>query len=197
MSAGEPKERSGDHDPQAMPRLYIASLTDYNAGTLHGVWLDAATDVDAMQAEIGEMLRASPTTHRSGEPAEEWAIHDHEGWGGIPIGEYESLDLLARLSEGLTMHGAAFAAWVQLVGTEEAGDVEGFEDHYGGEHQSLVAYGESLLGDLGIDLAELPGMPESLRRYVQVDVAGWTRDMELSGELATMPSEAGVYVFWL
>lgn len=38
------------------------------------------------------MLAASPTTTRTGEPAEEWAIHDHEGFGGLEIDPHESLE---------------------------------------------------------------------------------------------------------
>ncbi len=42
------------------PRIYAACLASYNAGRLHGLWIDATTDVDAMQAEINAMLAASP-----------------------------------------------------------------------------------------------------------------------------------------
>lgn len=41
-------------------RIYIACLASYNAGRLHGKWIDATADVDAMQAEVRAMLRASP-----------------------------------------------------------------------------------------------------------------------------------------
>jgi len=52
-------------------RIYVASLSDYNAGRLHGAWIDATQDADEIEAEVQEMLAASP------EPiAEEWAIHD-------------------------------------------------------------------------------------------------------------------------
>ena len=42
------------------PRIYVACLASYNAGRLHGLWIDATDDVDAMQAEINRMLAASP-----------------------------------------------------------------------------------------------------------------------------------------
>src|SRR6266849_3316457 len=41
-------------------RFYAACLASYNAGRLHGAWIDASTDVDEMQAAINKMLRASP-----------------------------------------------------------------------------------------------------------------------------------------
>jgi hypothetical protein len=37
---------------------------------------------------------------------------------------------------------------------------------------------------------------DGLRPYVQVDAAGFARDLQLSGELATMPAGGGtVYLF--
>lgn len=40
-------------------RFYAACLASYNNGILHGAWIDASTDLDAMQAEINAMLKAS------------------------------------------------------------------------------------------------------------------------------------------
>jgi hypothetical protein len=58
-------------------------LSDYNAGILHGVWIDAVEDADELQEPIDRMLAASPTTRRYGDVAEEWAIHDFEGFGNL------------------------------------------------------------------------------------------------------------------
>jgi len=43
-----------------MPRIYVACLASYNNGVLHGAWIDAVQDADALQAEVATMLRASP-----------------------------------------------------------------------------------------------------------------------------------------
>ena len=40
-------------------RFYAACLASYNNGVLHGRWIDASDDIDAMQAEINAMLRES------------------------------------------------------------------------------------------------------------------------------------------
>ncbi|TIU88858.1 MAG: hypothetical protein E5W06_00385 [Mesorhizobium sp.] len=40
-------------------RFYAACLASYNNGVLHGRWIDASDDVDAMQDEINAMLRES------------------------------------------------------------------------------------------------------------------------------------------
>ena len=37
------------------PRIYVASLSDYNAGHLHGRWIDADQDPDAIREEIAAM----------------------------------------------------------------------------------------------------------------------------------------------
>lgn len=181
-------------DPWAYPRIYVASLSDYNAGILHGEWVNADAGVEVVHEVIAEMLADSPTTARYGEVAEEWAIHDYSGFGPIRLGEYESLERVCTIAEGIVAHGDAFAAW---VANDDSGDMstENFEDQYLGEWGSEAEWGESLLDDFGIDLDDIPGVPEGLRPYVQVDVEGWVRDMRLNGEISIVESKSGVYVF--
>ena len=193
---GQPEPMGQEAEPTDGPRIYVASLSDYNAGILHGTWLDAQQEPDDLQAGIDRMLAESPTTKRYGEPAEEWRIDDFEGWGKIDINEFESLTTIARLADGLVTHGEAFAAWVYLVGGRDDEEINEFEDRYQGEYASLDEFGNSILDDMGFDLDEISGIPDGLRPYVAVDVAGWTRDMELGGHIATVESDRGVYVFW-
>ena len=43
-----------------IPRIYVASLSDYSAGRLHGVWIDCAGKTeDALWDEVRAMLAAS------------------------------------------------------------------------------------------------------------------------------------------
>jgi len=44
------------------PRLYFACLAAYNAGRLHGVWIDfyAGITPEEIQESIDAMLKASP-----------------------------------------------------------------------------------------------------------------------------------------
>ena len=58
------------------PRIYVACLAAYNNGELHGAWIDADQDADAIREEIAVILTTSPEPN-----AEEWAIHDYEGFG--------------------------------------------------------------------------------------------------------------------
>ena len=40
-------------------RIYVADLAAYNNGKLHGVWIDATQDLDAIQDQINAMLADS------------------------------------------------------------------------------------------------------------------------------------------
>jgi hypothetical protein len=44
--------------PKRIPRIYVASPSDYNAGRLHGVWLEA-TDIQRVRSGVAAMLKAS------------------------------------------------------------------------------------------------------------------------------------------
>ena len=65
-------------------RIYVADLAAYNSGKLHGVWIDATLDPGAIQEQINKMLAVSPEGF-----AEEYAIHDYEGFHGYSLGEYD------------------------------------------------------------------------------------------------------------
>lgn len=74
-------------------RIYVASLSDYNAGILHGVWIDLSncSGEDGVWHDIQAMLDASPTAKVTGLPVEEIVIHDYEGFYGLRIGEQDSI----------------------------------------------------------------------------------------------------------
>lgn len=139
------------------PRIYVASLTDYNAGILHGAWVEASLPTEDMQASVDQMLADSPTARRYGEPAEEWAIHDYEGFGPhAHIAEYESLATVGALARGIAKYDEAFVAWWShdppgAEGSE--GDLDRrFEESYQGEYSSLEAYGEQTLDEMGLSI---------------------------------------------
>jgi len=118
------------------PRIYVACLAAYNNGSLHGEWIDCDQDADSIQEEIDAMLKESPE-----EDAEEWAIHDYECFEGLKISESESIEKVAELAALIGEHGAAFAAYVDHVGSEYA-TAEDFQAKYRGECESEKAYAE-------------------------------------------------------
>ena len=52
-------ENNEEHEQLRLdrPRIYVASLSDYNAGILHGDWINATDEPDELQAVVNEMLR--------------------------------------------------------------------------------------------------------------------------------------------
>src|SRR4051794_38011437 len=86
------------------PRIYVASLADYNAGNLHGRWIDATQGADAIRREIAEILATSR------EPdAEEYAIHDYDNFHGLRLSECADIDRVAELAGLIVEHGPLFA----------------------------------------------------------------------------------------
>ena len=181
------------------PRIYLASLTDYNAGILHGRWVDADHDTEILHEATQEMLAKSPTAARYGEPAKEWAIHDFEGFGNVRLREFQSLDEVSQLAQGIVEHGQAFGVWwedIRDMAPEDDPD-HSFEQRFEGEFSSTIEWAESLLDGMGVSLDYFPGVPEGLWPYVQLDVEGWVRDMEINGESQVVEGGRGVYVFGL
>jgi antirestriction protein len=189
---------TNDHDdnPEAHeqlrrdgPRIYAASLADYNAGILHGEWIDATDEPAQLHDSVRAMLERSPTSG-----AEEFAIHDYEHFGHYRVGEYDSLETVSRIALGIEEHGYAYAAWAEHCGHDED-CLNNFEDAYLGEWESVTAYAEELLDDLGyLDrLDEI--VPDILAPYVNIDIDAFARDLELGGDITAIEHSAGVWLF--
>lgn len=172
------------------PQIYLASLSDYNAGRLHGVWIDVAVEREQVARQVEAMLATSAEPH-----AEEWAIHDYQGFGALDLSEYESLEMVAAIGRAIAEHGLAFAAYVDHVGLHEIEGLAGFADAYLGQWASTVDYAEQLLDDMGATEA-LAAIPAWLQGHIQLDVAGFARDLELGGDIWTAADgDGGVWVF--
>lgn len=147
-------------------KIYVASLSDYNAGILHGKWfdLDDYTDADDLQDDIQEqILNTSPTAKAEGVPAEEFAIHDYED-GVDGLGEYESLEDLIELNDALYEHGDAYRAYIDNVGRNGA-SVKDFEDKYRGHYNSKEDFAYEILVDSG----DMSQVPEHLRDFIDLE----------------------------
>lgn len=187
-SAPEP-EAERRHWPS--PRIYVASLSDYNNGILHGAWIEAAQDAEDIKAAVDEMLRSS-----SSPGAEEWAIHDYEGFGALQLSEYDSFESVARVAEGIAKHGPAFAAWASLVGID-SDRLDDFADCYVGEWQNGAAWVEESLEDLDVLDPALDQLPAHMRPYLHFDYEGYFKDLMTEGSIdAVERPEGGYFVFW-
>lgn len=186
----QPAEATAELEPVSGGRIYVASLSDYNDGRLHGAWLDANADTEDLAAGVQEMLSRSPMPG-----AEEWAIHDYEGFGPLRFGEYENLATIAHIGQGIAEHGPAFAHWAAICDSSDLDQLARFDDVYLGHWDSLEAYAEEFLDDLGIsDLIERT-IPEYLQPYVRIDTEGFARDLEYSGDVSSSEGDNGVYLF--
>jgi antirestriction protein len=164
------------------PRIYVACLAAYNNGFLHGAWIGADQDANQIRDEIAAMLARSPIAH-----AEEYAIHDHEGFEGVTISEYAGIDTVARMAAFISEHGALGAGLLEQVSGDMDQAESTLEDCYHGQFASLADYMEELT-------TESVTIPEALRYYV--DWQGMARDAEMGGDLFTIETAHGeVHVF--
>ncbi|HKD75694.1 MAG TPA: antirestriction protein ArdA [Ktedonobacterales bacterium] len=199
-------------------RIYAACLSSYNAGRLHGVWIEASTDADEMQEQVSAMLRTSPCPNTmiacvacdGGDAgpcqvcqgngnlpsAEEWAVHDYDGsWPNF--GETSDLKQIADFME-------------LVEEAEERGidpdDVKDIVDHHGahylnaallaivdgyrGHYDNLESYAE----DFVEQTTNLKAIPEHIRNYI--DYESMARDWKLNGDIFTIEASAGgIHVF--
>ena len=49
-----------NHTQTHTGRIYVACLASYNAGILHGEWIEATADADELKARVQAMLDRSP-----------------------------------------------------------------------------------------------------------------------------------------
>lgn len=169
-------------------RIYVACLAAYNNGKLHGRWIDANQSADQIWDETNEILKTSPEQPN----AEEWAIHDYEGFGDITLSEGSEPACVSKLAELIADHSDGFTLWYanqdgRWIDVEEL--EEKFLEQWQGAHDSKVAFADYLLESIG-QLAELPGWA---RNYF--DFAAYARDLELGGDYSFIPHQGQVYVY--
>lgn len=165
------------------PRIYIADLAAYNAGHLHGIWINAADGEDDIQAQIQTMLQESPV-----DGAEEWAIHDYENFDGIEISEHESLERVVEYVCFLNEHPDIGAALLSHFNNDLDEANTAAIEHYQGCYSSLADYAQAITEDT-------TDIPSHLQYYI--DYARLGRDMEMSGDVFTIETAHDeVHVFW-
>lgn len=148
------------------PSIYVACLASYNNAILHGVWIDATQSEDDIMEEIWEMLDDST------EPdAEEYAIHDHEGFGSINIHEYEAIGNIVEYASFIKEHGELGLALLCDYSIDDAQTM--LEDHYQGCYDSEVDFAEQLF-----DECYAHQLPDNITCYLDYDT--FARDLFIS-----------------
>jgi antirestriction protein len=175
-------------DTKERPRIYVASLSDYNAGRLHGRWIYADEGAEEILRQVTEMLADSGE-----EIAEEWAIHDYEGFGSLRLSEHEDLDKVAQLGALIAEHGELFASLTaNFGGTDGIEQAQRYMDEgYCGDFDSLEDYAREFVEECYG--AEIEKLPEFIRYHI--DFEGIARDMELNGDVFTIEHDHRVHVF--
>ena len=163
-------------------RIYVADLSAYNNGKLHGVWIIATDELDDIQDQINDMLSKSPEGF-----AEEYAIHDYEGFGGYSLGEYEGIEAVHNVACFIEEHpeigGELLDYYFYIDEARKAA-----EENYCGCYKSLADYAEELT-------EQSTQIPENLAYYIDDEKMG--RDMELGGDLFTIENgHEEVHIFW-
>ena len=123
-------------------KIWVGCLASYNAGDLHGEWIDVDGDLESLSEAVQAILKSSPSPN-----AEEWHICDHEGFGGIEITRYESLERICGLAELLESHPVACVKYAFGCGYMDLAEIPGFlETVHMGHYESKQAYAETHLG---------------------------------------------------
>jgi len=176
-----PKEEKEMENEQTEIRIYVACLAAYNYGILHGAWIDANQDEDTIRYAIHDMLKVSPI-----ECAEEYAIHDYEGFCGISISEYEGISEVAEYAAYIAEHGELGGKLIAYYGDMQSAQ-EAISDHYHGCYKSLSDFAEELTEDT-------TQVPENLRFYI--DYEAMARDLVINDVIAIETGFEAVHVFW-
>ncbi|MCP5246084.1 MAG: antirestriction protein ArdA [Burkholderiales bacterium] len=150
-------------------RIYVADLAVYNNGKLYGIWINATDDLGDIQEQVNQMLAESPESF-----AEEYAIHDYEGFDGYALSEYEGLETAHEI--------ACFIEEYPDFGGELLNNFGGnldeariaAEENYCGCYKSLADFAEELT-------EETTQIPENLAYYIDYERMG--RDIELNGDV--------------
>lgn len=164
------------------PRIYVADLAAYNAGHLHGIWIDATLDMDKIQEQIDKLLASSPVAD-----CEEVAIHDYEGFGNYPLSEYESIPAVQQIACFIEAHDELGIGLLSNFG--DLGEAEkALEEDYAGHYENVADFAEELT-------KETTEIPENLTFYIDYERIG--QDLEYSGDIYTIQvSNREVHVFW-
>ena len=153
-------------------RIYVADLAAYNNGILHGVWIDMSDDLDDIWDQIKKMLAESPE-----EDAEEYAIHDYEGFDGYSVSEWSNIEELHEVACFIEANPGLGGALLCQFNDNLEEARQAMEDCYYGCYSSIADYAEELTEGCH-------EIPEHLAWYI--DYARMGRDMEMSGDIFTI-----------
>ena len=167
-------------------QIYATSLSDYNNGILHGVWIDVEdTTLEDVQEQINAMLAASPTEPGT---AEEWEVHDTED---IPHGlVWEGLSKILEFAEYSRKYEDYQDPFYYWVDDGNINNMDEFPEYFVGEYTSTKEFVEEYLDSLGY-LEDLP----AIIKY-NIDIDGIWTDFKTGGDFYEIKSaNQTVYIY--
>jgi len=136
-------------------KIYVACLSSYNSGILHGAWIEPKADKDELEAQIAEMLKTSPSPD-----AEEYAIHDYDNFPDL--GEYPDLEKVIEVVEAIKLHGVtAVKGFIDHWSLE---DLAHFDEAFQGTFDSFKEFAEDYAED-----CILVDCPEHIKNYIDYE----------------------------
>jgi antirestriction protein len=161
-------------------KIYVADIAAYNNGKCHGVWIDAMSD--DINEQINDMLKLSPQSF-----AEEYAIHDYEGFGDVRLSGYQNIESVREIALFLYEYDQFGAGLLNYWDDNINKAKKAAEEKYQGCYESLADYAKATTEDIS-------EIPSHLHYYIDFEHLG--RDMQSNGEVYTIElSYQNVHVF--
>jgi antirestriction protein len=161
------------------PKIYIVCLASYNAGILHGTWIDVTQDAEIVREEINALLASSSIPN-----AEEWEIQDYEGFGEIIINPYENIESLVAIAHFIKEHGILGTKLIAYSGDFYSANGL-IEECYQGEYDNEEDFARSIT-------EETMDVPDRLAYYI--DYAMISRDLFIS-DYVSFSADGKIHVF--
>jgi antirestriction protein len=163
------------------PKIYVADLAAYTNGKLHGVWINALSELDEMFDSIKDMLKTSPERY-----AEEYAIHDYEGFDGCSLSEYQSIESVREIAIFLDENPDLGVELLSYFNNDIKQAKNATLENYQGFYDSLADYAQAITEDS-------TSIPSHLNYYI--DYERMARDIEMSGEIFMIKRNRSVHIF--
>lgn len=162
------------------PEIYVACLSAYNSGCLHGAWIDATMDESDIYSAIQTMLSKSPVAD-----AQEWAIHDYTDFGNNVLSEHSGVDAVQAKATFIKEHGSIAIALLEYYGDlQDAADA--LEDFYRGEWNSELDFATEFFHEMHHDISD------NIRFYIDYDA--FRRDLFIN-DFFSLNVDGVVHVF--
>lgn len=169
-------------------RIFVTCLAAYNNGIIHGKWIPVTESLDLLQMEIKKVLSTSPI-----EDAEEWAIHDHEGFDGINVTESNDLEELCDYVGAIDSseyESDLITGVMDCRGINALEAIDYIEDHYQGSYTDLEDWAMHFLDETG----GLESLPKELSFYF--DYEAYAHDQDINGLIFYVTTGKGIHVLW-